>query len=146
MENQIFFQSPIPEDRQPREEVIFAYLKHCQHPNDERYEWAGIIMTGVTFYTDHFQQWDLILELVERAPNDDQVLQDIAAGPIEGFLGRFDNQVIERVEREAAINDKFRRVLSGVWKHGMSDATWNRVRTIQKTANNPLPEAVSFEK
>jgi hypothetical protein len=71
-------------------------------------------------------------------------LQSIAAGPLEGFLGRFDDAVIERVEAEAARDRKFRRVLSGVWKHGMTDSVWDRVRAIQAIVPDPLPEMRPF--
>jgi hypothetical protein len=66
------------------------------------------------------------------------VLTRIAAGPVEGFLGRFDEQVIERIEEQAANDSLFRRVLTGVWKHGMSDAVWDRVQAIQASVQNPL--------
>jgi hypothetical protein len=86
----------------------------------------------------------MILELIAAAPIDDRVLQSIAAGPLEGFLGRFDAEAIDRVEAEAASNRRFRRVLSGVWKHGMTDPVWSRVRAIQATVNDPLPEMRPF--
>ena len=145
MEHEPFYGSPLPEDRRPKEEVISAYFAHCQDRDDERYAWAGTTMAGVSFYANDFQLWSLILELIERAPNDDKALQDIAAGSLEGFLGRFDDKMIDRVEQEAFRDEKFRRVLSGVWKHGMSDTTWNRIRAIQETVSNPLPEMIAFE-
>ena len=48
--------------------------------------------------------------------------------------------MIDRVESEAARDPRFRRVLSGVWKLEMSDAVWDRVRRIQATVADPLPE------
>jgi hypothetical protein len=85
----------------------------------------------------HFSE---ILELIAEAPDNDRVLRDIAAGPLEGFLGRFDAEVIDRVEAEAARDPRSRRVLSGVWKHGMPDPVWSRVRAIQATEHDPMPE------
>ena len=143
-EHELFYGSPLPEDRKPREEVVTAYFMHCQNPSDERFAWAGTTMAGVTFYASQYQQWSLILELIERAPADETILQDIAAGSLEGYLGRFDDQVIDMVEREARQDLKFRRVLSGVWKHGMSQDTWDRVRAIQQTVQMPLPEMIPF--
>jgi hypothetical protein len=72
-------------------------------------------------------------------------LQAIAAGPLESFLGRFDGEVIDMVEREATRDEKFRRVLTGVWKHGMSDSTWHRVRAIQRAVAAPLPEMIPID-
>src|SRR6478736_4380130 len=98
MEHEPFFDSPLPEDHRPKEEVLTAYYAYCQDRDDERYAWAGTTIGGVSFYANDFQLWSLILELIERAPNDDKVLQDIAAGSLEGFLGCFDDKVIDRVE------------------------------------------------
>ena len=143
--NEIFYRSPLPEDRRPREEVIVAYLSHVSNSNDTETEWAMTTLTGMTFYTPPDQQWDFIVELIQRAPDDDDVLQDIAAGPLEGFLGRFSDEVIDRIEQQSTVDPKFARVLSGVWKHGMSDGTWQRVRAIQRTVERPLPEMEPFE-
>jgi hypothetical protein len=145
MEDEVFMWSPLPEDRRPRKEVIAAYFDRFRNPDDESCDWVDMTMTGVSFYANDFQLWGLILELVDLAPDDDDMLQNIAAGPLESFLGRFDDGVIERVEQEASRNEKFHRTLSGVWKHGMCDATWNRVRAIQATVAKPLPEMIPFE-
>jgi hypothetical protein len=90
------------------------------------------------------EQWGVILDLIAEAPDDDRVLQDIAAGPLEGFLDRFDAAVIDRVEAEAARDQRFRRVLCGVWKHAMSGPVWARVRALQATVPDPLPEMRPF--
>ena len=144
--DEIFYQSPLPEDHRRRDEVISAYLTHAADPSDADTEWASTTMTGMTFYAAPDQQWNLILELIDRAPDNELVLQDIAAGPLEGLLGRFGDDVIADVEARASAEPKFARVVSGVWQHGMSDATWQRVRDIQKTVDRPLPEMRPFDR
>ena len=98
----------------------------------------------MTFMAELETQWDVILSLIAQAEGTDEVLQHLAAGPLEGFLGQFDDAAIDRVEAEAARDPRFRRVLSGVWKHQMSDAVWDRVRRIQATVADPLPEMRPF--
>lgn len=102
-------------------------------------------MTGMTFYATPDQQWGIILELIENAPDSENVLQTIAAGPLEGFLGKYGDSAIATVETAAKSDTKFARVLSGVWQHGMSDSVWQRVRAMQKTVEKPLPEMKPFE-
>jgi hypothetical protein len=127
-----------------RTDLVRAYLAALADRGEDDPTGAVGAITGLTFTADVEEQWSIILELITEAPDDDWVLQSIAAGPLEGFLGRFDGAVIDRVEAEAATNPKLRRVLSGVWKHGMSDAVWSRVRAIQATAIDPLPEMRPF--
>jgi hypothetical protein len=144
-ELEVFYQSPLPCDHRPRHEVIEAYFKDLESGGDERYAWAGVTMAGASFYGQLYPLWSLILQLVEESPCNDSILQAIAAGPLESFLGKFDSEAIEMVEREATQDEKFRRVVTGVWKHRMSDSTWNRVREIQRTVATPLPEMIPIE-
>jgi hypothetical protein len=127
-----------------KSELIRAYLGALADNDESDATGALGAITGLTFLADLEEQWGIILELIAEAPNDHWALQSIAAGPLEGFLGRFDEAVIDRVEAEAASNPRFRRVLSGVWKHGMTDPVWSRVRAIQATVNEPLPEMRPF--
>jgi hypothetical protein len=57
----------------------------------------------------------------------------LAQGPSNG-------PAADRVERQAAEDAKFRRLVTGVWRHGMSEAVWARARAIQRTVADPLPE------
>lgn len=139
------FSTPWADER--RGDLIRSYLDALASEGDDEADPSGALMavTSISFMADADDQWPFILELIAAAPDDPDVLQHIAAGPLEGFLGRFDGEAIDRVEPEAARDPKFRRVLSGVWKHGMSDPVWARVRAIQKTVPDPLPEMRPFD-
>ncbi len=132
------FDRPWADDR--RDGLFRAYFEALARPDEDDPTGAVMTITGLTFAADADEQWGVILDLIARAPDEEDVLQTLAAGPLEGFLGRFDGEVIDRVEAEAARDPKFRRVLSGVWKHGMSDPVWGRIRAIQATVPDPLPE------
>jgi len=60
---------------------------------------------------DPEQKWEFIKELVAAAPDDD-ALASIGAGPLEDLLYGNSEEFIERVEREAVVNEKFRFSLS----------------------------------
>ncbi len=65
-------------------------------------------------------------------------LEYIAAGPIEGLLGRFEKEVIDNVERQASTDPKFHRAMTGVWKYTIPNDVWKRVQSIQRSASDPL--------
>ena len=60
---------------------------------------------------DPEQKWEFIKELIAAAPDDD-ALGSIGAGPLEDLLYGNSEEFIERVEREAEVNEKFRFSLS----------------------------------
>ena len=60
---------------------------------------------------DPDKMFDLILEILKIETNP-MVLSLLAAGPLEDIIGM---ETIDRVEREAAANDRFHDLLGGVW-------------------------------
>jgi len=65
----------------------------------------------VEWALDAEQKWEFIKALVAAAPNDD-ALGSIGAGPLEDLLYGNSEEFIDRVEREAGVNEKFRFSLS----------------------------------
>lgn len=96
---------------------------------------VGESLVALTFLAPPDEQWAFILELVAAAPEDETVLSRIAAGPVEGLLGRHGAAVVERVEALAERDAKFRRILARVWQHTMSDEIWARVRAARAARN-----------
>ena len=123
--------------RPTQSEMIEAYLNHVLTGSPE-YEWAVSPMVMMTFSAPPEQQWEIILELIEKAPDNDHVLGDIAAGPLEGLLGRHGEKVISWIERQVKDDPKFARTLTGVWQYMMSDEVWGRVQELQAAIPNPL--------
>jgi hypothetical protein len=60
---------------------------------------------------DPHKMLDVILEVLKIETNP-RVLGLLAAGPLEDIVGY---QTIDRIEREAAANDRFHDLLGGVW-------------------------------
>jgi hypothetical protein len=87
-------------------------------------------ITLMTFASPPEDQWQMVLEAIGQA-FDDADLGHIAAGPLEGLLGRHGEETIELIEAEAARDQKFARAVTGVWKYTMSEEIWTRVQAIQ---------------
>jgi len=83
------------------------------------------------------EQWQFICSAVGQADSDDD-LRHIAAGPVEHLLGTHGADAITRVETRAAADGSFARMLTGVWKHTMTDEVWARVQAIQANVSEPL--------
>jgi hypothetical protein len=82
--------------------------------------------------------WQSALRSVCEAPEDDWEIGVRAVQSLEILLGWCDDLVIDRVEEEAAHNERLRRSLTGIWQAGMSDAVWERVQVIVRSVPNPL--------
>lgn len=68
----------------------------------------------------------LILAIAHLTDNE-FVLDNLAAGPLESLLARNGRVVIDDIEREAPRNDKLRELLQGVWRNVIEEAVWQRV-------------------
>ena len=82
----------------------------------------------LTFAYSPETQWKFILAATEAAGETIEELYAIAAGPFEGLMGkgRQGEEYIDRVESCAASSEKFRNMLHGSWRHGMSEDVWAR--------------------
>ena len=116
--------------------LVANFLEHLRTEATEL-AYASEAILDMTFLSPPGEQWEMVLECVRQATSDDE-LGHVAAGPIEGLLGRFGKDVIDRVEKEASVDPKFARALTGVWKHTMPDDVWTRVRAIQRCVSDPL--------
>ena len=74
---------------------------------------------------------DMILEILKIETNP-RLLGFLAAGPLEDTISM---TTIDRVEREAAANESFRRLLGGVWYYRASDELKARLDAIIQGAH-----------
>ena len=82
-------------------------------PDSPIYGWATELLVHVT-EDEPEVAWDLVLGLVERAP-EDEALGWVAAGPLEDLLCHHGPELIDRVEALARSDPRFRRCLARVW-------------------------------
>lgn len=123
-------------DSEELSETVAGYLEYCR-TNDERFQAASTAITAMTFLSPPEEQWRMILEAVKQARDDDD-LGHIAAGPIEGLLGRHGCEYIDVVEGNAVADHKFARAMTGVWKYMMTDDVWARIQAVQAQVPDPL--------
>lgn len=103
-----------------------AELRADTHDSDDDIG-QSVVMMNFTARPEH--QWQFILAEVAHAA--DEELGHIAAGPVEHLLGKHGDTYIEAVERQAELDSKFARMISGVWKYMMSDEVWARVEALK---------------
>ena len=89
-------------------------------------EWASEKMIDLALENPE-ELWDPILEILKRDPPT-EVIEVLAAGPLEDYIAKLGERVIDRVEAQAAADPKFRSLLGGVWRNSMSDGVWARVQ------------------
>ena len=58
----------------------------------------------------------------------DQLLANLAAGPLEDLLAQHGERFIERVETLARQEPRFRFTLQMVWRNAISAPVWARLR------------------
>ncbi len=71
---------------------------------------------------------------VMQITDDQQVLANLAAGPLEDFLGIQGEAYIESIHVLALEHHRLREVLDGVWQGGMPKGVWHRIETLRQRA------------
>ncbi|MDQ1835158.1 DUF6869 domain-containing protein [Massilia scottii] len=74
--------------------------------------------------------FEVILALLSQTENED-VLENLAAGPMEDLVRLHGKEFIQRFEVKASENSKFRELLSGVWQVGDPEV-WSRIERLLK--------------
>lgn len=116
-----------------KDRIIDAYIAQGDNPSgDNHWSWNVVqeLLGGPPDVV-----WPVLLDLIGRAP--DRQLGAIAAGPVEDFISRFGDRVIEAVEARANADPKFRRVLRGVWQLSMTDEIYARVVVASRPEEEP---------
>lgn len=81
---------------------------------DAIFAWAGWDGVDDRIERGGVEALDLILALLEGAPDDDACLA-VGAGPLQNLLHDHGNELIDQIERVARREPRFRRALTGVW-------------------------------
>lgn len=114
--------------------IVDAWIRRYSHPQSaeisEETEWA----------------YDRLDEICERDPklcleilgeicaksNNDWVISNLAAGPLEDLLARHGESIISDVEARARTDLAFREALSAVWQNVIPNDVWARVERATK--------------
>lgn len=95
-------------------------------------------------YRDNFWAYEQIDELREEDPeacwriiqvilhldSSDEILSNLAAGPVEDLLGSHGEKFIERIETAASEDASFRKLLAAVWENNIPQEIWTRVKKV----------------
>ena len=103
-----------------QEELLSSWIEY------KKEWWAYEHLYDLIEHRPH-EAWDVILDLVARAPRDES-LGSIGAGPLEDLLADHSPVFIDRVEQQAAADPRLRTALRNVSRRGMPEVVWERVR------------------
>jgi hypothetical protein len=68
-----------------------------------------------------------IITNILASTQNEYVLANLGAGPLETLLARHGKKLIANVEHLAKTNPRFRHLLQNVWQNRIDDQTWGRV-------------------
>ena len=109
--------------------VAVAYAALCRNGMNETDPgfWAFECMSNLV-ETAPRAAWRCVLATLRHCETDKEIAT-LAAGPLEDLVIKHGPEMIAEIEREAAGNDRFRRLLSGIWGQAHADpAVWRRVQ------------------
>lgn len=104
---------------------------------------VGLWVVRLCFRGHPYFIWNFMIDAMQMAETDEN-LQMIAAQLPEFLLAHY-GSLIPLFERHARDDQRFRRMLTGVWRHRMSDNVWMRLRAIQAEVPDPLPSMLSLD-
>jgi hypothetical protein len=97
-----------------REAVIAGYMRHAEAGAADLTDfWAWEAVTEFVERAPAGDAWGLVVDLVRRAP--DEVLGNVAAGPLEDLVRRHGAALVDWIEGEGRRDERFRWALGGVW-------------------------------
>ena len=117
---------PPSDQKRYRANLIKAWFE-----NIDSFGGPGMILMSWETSMPVDEWWETILEMVRMAPNN-RCLGSVAAGPLEHLLARYGVEIIDRVESQARVDEKFKQALGGVWKSSIDDEVWRRINVILK--------------
>ena len=122
-----------------RKRLVEGYIEH----HTKRFVWGAdnvLRQQDVNFWTwEKLDQlvrnepetaWDIILEVMNNT-EDEFTLSCLAAGALEDLIRRHGARFIDRIERQAKSDARFRELLCGVWR-GSTPEVWARIEALQE--------------
>lgn len=111
---------------------IVAYIKAQSLEKtigpDHQYWWAIERFMDINTREEAEAGWYAILGILHRQPPQ-QVLDMLAANPLEDLIHYWGPDFIDRIEQTAWDDVQFRNLLTGVWESSSAEI-WNRVQLV----------------
>ena len=89
-----------------------TYLRHHATRSDDDF-WAWQKVDEIVRGGDLDRAWEITLVLMRKAPDD--VLDYIAAGPLEDFIDGYGDRGLDRAEQACDEDSRLQYALSGIW-------------------------------
>lgn len=115
---------------------IDCYEEEGKAKYSEEHDWAFD-----SFYDICREDPELALQSIEKAcfaTTNENVLANLAAGPLEDLLSMHGEKIIDEIESIARKNSRFKQLLRGVWQNAMSDVIWERVKFLAGSSKYKL--------
>lgn len=79
--------------------------------------------------------WELIESIIET-DNNEIILANLAAGPLEDLLSKHGEKFIDRLEIKLRKYPEYRRLIKFLWRNDISDPVWARLEKYIFTREN----------
>ena len=99
-----------------------------ESPERDKFDWVGDFEYEATYEKPELGL-ELILEVLRLDPSI-EIIEVLAAGPLEDLLSQHGESMITKIEFLARNNGKFANLLGGVWQNSMPEEVWNRVQKV----------------
>ena len=126
-------------DRSRLDALIEGYFRNAQASGKERPDWwAWEEVDDIVHHDPPAAAWTVVLEMVRRAP--EELVGDIAAGPLEDLVKRRGVELIDELETAARREPRVRQALGGIWIRwgALPDAIIARLIRASGDRINPL--------
>ena len=106
-----------------------AFLRSARNRITEDLEDAADEVLHMPFDSPE-RAWEFV-QFVMQSCEEMDVLGSLAAGPVEDLLSQHGESFIDRIESLARDNQRFRELLSGVWRNTISSDVWDRIQCLR---------------
>ena len=79
------------------------------------------------------QAWHIILEIANTC-DEEKVIANLAAGPLEDLLAFHGDRIISVIAEESIHNRRLRFLLGGVWRNNLSEKVWEVVQSLRSSS------------
>ena len=93
------------------------------------FEWAEE-EAGLLSITSPDESWDFIVEVLEKN-QDEWILMNIAAGPLDNLLSFFPNKTMYLMRKDVPGNARLEHALRHIWKNLVPDTVWGELLYLQ---------------
>ncbi len=108
--------------------IAYQKIEDKESLEAKKYEWAVFRFWKIILLSPD-ACWETILEIINQT-DDEFILANLAAGPIESLLAQHSNVVIKWIEEEVNKNQKLKNLLSDIWKNSIPDEEWKRIQVL----------------